>query len=595
MVLEELLRLPGTVLLESARRTDEDKHQLLFTDPLRTIACYVPQGLDEAFGTVDEALSAGMWVAGFVAYEAGHFLCLDESQGVRSDSPLLWFGVYEAPAHLDTVNLPEATPSPVVLEHALPFADYEQRIDKIKSYIRAGDTYQINFTYPLLFPAPDNPVGTYASLRKNQKVPYSAFLNLGNSRFVLSFSPELFFRKDGSTITTRPMKGTSKRGRTAQEDETLAADLQSDEKNRAENLMIVDLLRNDLSKIARPNTVEVKSLFETDVFESVIQMSSTVCAEVDPKIEIAQVFNALFPCGSVTGAPKIRSMEIIRELEKEKRSVYCGAIGYARPDGDSVFSVAIRTIEMDDLHARMSTGSGIVWDSDANQEYHECATKAAFLERTLADTPTSFSLIETILYDGRLQKLGEHEARIRQSSVYFGIPFDEKEFTRALERVVSGLGHGRYRIRLLLGQDGKFSAESTLLEDDRLNWSIVVSSQIADSSDAFLFHKTTIRDIYDSALVEAQQRGADEAILVNERGELTEGSRTNVFIRHEGVWKTPAQSCGLLAGIQRAETIREFDAQETIITPTDLFSADEIILTNSIRGKIRAHLLSPSL
>lgn len=385
------LRQPGTVLLD-ATRDDIDTGEgggWLFSEPIRELTARtgtdVPRLLEELQCAVDD----GFWVAGFLSYEAGY--ALEPSVfDAPSDGLLGWFGVFKEPHEIKATELPESTFWCGDVQYGIERAVYLEAIATIKEHIRAGDVYQINFTAPLGFRLSGDPIGFYRSLRNRQRVPYGAYLNLGDEK-VLSFSPELFFRiaavksKSGKRrITTRPMKGTTRRSPSEQEDDCLAEELLSDEKNRAENVMIVDLLRNDLSRISQAGTVKVPKLFSIERYETVIQMTSTITAELKEEVRLPDVFRALFPCGSVTGAPKIRAMEVIRDLEATTRGVYCGAIGYAGPDGSAAFSVPIRTAilrEGDDgsLGGRLGIGSGVVWDSDADSEYDECLLKAQFL------------------------------------------------------------------------------------------------------------------------------------------------------------------------------------------------------------------------
>ena len=331
---------------------------------------------------LDRVRAAGRYAAGFLAYEAGYALEPTVFAPPEAGSLLGWFGVYEVPERLgpDAAEGLLARAGGFALsppQFALEAAAYLDRVAAIREHIREGDVYQINLTAPFRFAFEGDPLGLYRALRRRQRVPYGAFLSTGE-RNVLSFSPELFFRMDGRRVTARPMKGTAPRGATPAEDDRLAAALAADEKNRAENLMIVDLLRNDLARVSEPGSVRVPRLFETERYETVTQMTSTVTATLRSAAALSDVFRALFPCGSVTGAPKLRSMQRIREREAGPRGVYCGAVGYAGPGG-AVFNVPIRTLELREGEGRMGVGSGIVWDSEAEAEYAECLLKARFL------------------------------------------------------------------------------------------------------------------------------------------------------------------------------------------------------------------------
>lgn len=383
-----VLRAHGTVWLDTARPEAEGANARgrLFTEPETILTARAAREVEPLLAGLDAHLAAGRYVAGFLAYEAGY--ALEPGLFAAPEDGLLgWFGVYDAPAEVDGAQaeaaLAAAAPAGIRdARFALDRADYRERIAAIRALIREGDVYQINLTAPVRFRLDGDPLGLYRSLRDRQRVPYGAVLNVEDAR-VLSLTPELFFRIDSGasrrTLTTRPMKGTVRRGASPAEDDRLAEALAADPKNRAENLMIVDLLRNDLSRLAAPGGVRVPRLFETTRYETVIQMTSTVEATLRDGVTLGETLRALFPCGSVTGAPKLRAMQRIRELEDGPRGVYCGAIGYAAPDGSAVFSVPIRTAVVRDGEGVLGVGSGVVWDSGADAEYDECLLKAAFL------------------------------------------------------------------------------------------------------------------------------------------------------------------------------------------------------------------------
>ena len=384
-----MLRQEGTVWLDTARRdVDSGSNEgLLFTEPLKVLAAGTASEVAPLLENLEEETARGNWVAGFLAYEAGYVL-EPSVFAPPADGLLGWFGVYPEPVRVsledaDTL-LSDGKKSRITnATFDIGPDDYAERIGRIRARIAEGDVYQINFTASFRFWLEGDAAGLYAAVRKRQRVPYGAFLNLGGEQ-VLSFSPELFFRVDGRQITTRPMKGTTHRSSTPAEDDQLAEALLNDEKNRAENLMIVDLLRNDLSRISEAGTVRVPDLFTIERYETVTQMTSTVQGTLKPDVGLSDVLQALFPCGSVTGAPKIRAMQRIRDLEKGPRGVYCGAIGYAGPGGEAVFSVPIRTAvlrhgEGGTMEGGLGVGSGVVWDSEAEAEYDECLLKARFM------------------------------------------------------------------------------------------------------------------------------------------------------------------------------------------------------------------------
>ena len=386
--LAEALRTPGTVLLDTSRPDDENDRVLLFERPERMLTAHRYAEVPEVLAAAEAATRAGRFVAGFVAYEAGyafelaHFPAGDEQREGRS--PLVELGVYERPQHVEVAALEDAlvgAGETARVENrcfTLGRATYRERVAQVKDVIRAGEVYQINLTAPTRFRFEGDPLALYRRMRRRQPVPYGAFLNAGGGRCVLSASPELFFRRDGARVWARPMKGTVRRGATPEEDRRLRRALAADEKNRAENLMIVDLLRNDLSVCCEAGSVRASPLFDVEAYGTVSQMTSTVAGRLKPEAGLAALFRALFPCGSVTGAPKLRAMQHIRRLEDAPRGVYCGAVGFAGPD-EAVFSVPIRTVELWGEVGKMGIGSGVVWDSDADEEYEECLLKARFL------------------------------------------------------------------------------------------------------------------------------------------------------------------------------------------------------------------------
>ena len=410
---------------------------------------------------------------------------------------------------------------------------------------------------------------------------------------VLSLSPELFFRREGKHMSTRPMKGTAPRGRTPREDARLRTWLAMDEKQRAENLMIVDLLRNDLGRVAKIGSVEVTDLFTVETYRSVHQMTSGISAELRSDMGLKDMLRALFPCGSVTGAPKVRAMEIIHELEPAPRGVYTGAIGHITPSGDAQFNVAIRTVVLDADGGEMGIGSGIVANSKADSEFEECLLKAQFLTRP--DAP--FALIETLRYERGtgFHLLERHLARLQTSAAYFGYPFAREDVLQALDREAALVETPVAMLRFLLAEDGTITVTSTAIQLPTKNtvWRFVISDQRLDEKDPFFYHKTTRRQFYDREM-ERQKAltGCDEVVFLNKKGELTEGTRTNLFVELDGRLFTPALTCGLLPGTLREELLDlpRAAASEAVLSPQDLLGAERIYLGNSVRGLVRAEL-----
>lgn len=582
-------RTTGPFVLLDDNRAGVGK-RLLFRAPLDIIACHDYGEVDALFQQLEAALARGHYVAGWIAYEAGYALepKLRPIAPVLSDMPLAWFGVFTtpdlAPAHADrggAVLVDDITPS-------VDKARYETAIAAIKNYLLAGDVYQINFTFPLHFSLQGWPDDLFTRLRRAQPVAYGAHIH-NEDWDILSLSPELFFQKRGPQLTARPMKGTAPRGRTLEEDRNIADALRGDAKSQAENLMIVDLLRNDLSRLAQPGSVEVPALFDIETYRTLLQMTSTVSAEIDTQAPLKILFKSLFPCGSVTGAPKIRAMEIIRDLEQPPRGVYTGAIGYITPERDMTFSVPIRTLTLkpDKRRARtwqgsLGIGSGIVIDSVADAEYQECLLKAAFL----TTAAPAFDLVETLRWqpDGGFLRLDAHVQRLTQSATYFRFTVDRDAIGVALADLAASLPPTPHRVRLLLSERGVIALTATPLSPAPESLRLCVSNVVINSRDAFLYHKTTARTPYQQALREAQAQGCFEAVLTNERGEVTEGSFTTIFVERDGVLLTPPLSAGLLPGILRAELLKSGRAREATLYPADLRSADRLYIGNSLRG-----------
>jgi para-aminobenzoate synthetase / 4-amino-4-deoxychorismate lyase len=578
---------------------------LLYTGAEHVVAAYTPDEVEQALEQVEAGLARGLHAAGFFAYELGY--CLEPKlrhlipDGRRA--PLFWLGLFRAPLPLDDPGTRawlgthaaagQATISDLTLSWTRD--DYDRAFAKVQDYIAAGDVYQINLTLKYRFAFAGDPVALYAALRRQQRVAYGALIHTGELD-VLSLSPELFFRREGKHISTRPMKGTAQRGRTPREDARLKTWLAVDEKQRAENLMIVDLLRNDLGRVAKIGSVEVTDLFTVETYRSVHQMTSGITAELRSDMGLKDLLRALFPCGSVTGAPKVHAMEIIRELEAEPRGIYTGAIGHIAPSGDAQFNVAIRTVVLAGAKGEMGIGSGIVADSKAESEFDECLLKAHFL--TKFDAP--FELIETLRFEHAqgFHLLERHLARLQSSAAHFGYPFSRDAVIAALDAEAARVETPVALVRLLLAEDGAITVTSsaiTLPTKDTV-WRFVISDRRLDEKDAFFYHKTTRRDFYEREMERQKALNAcDEVVFLNSKGELTEGTRTNLFVELDGRLFTPALACGLLPGTLREELLDlpRAAASEAILTPQDLLAADRIYLGNSVRGLVRAELIGP--
>lgn len=581
--------MPGTVLLHDNLNPNGQSH--LFTDPKEVLVAHDAESACAALARIAQAGKEGLWAAGYFAYELGFLFeeRLAKYLPARSETPLLWFGLYDAPKPFD--GLPEAPDG--TAENLAPttsFADYASAFGTVKNYIAAGDTYQVNLTFKAGFKLSGSPLGLYRRLAQSQKTAYGAYIHAGD-HFVLSRSPELFVSGTGDALSARPMKGTLPRAPLASQDAADRAALASDEKNRAENLMIVDLLRNDLGRIAEIGSVKVTDLFTVETYSTLHTMTSGITAKRRPDVTMLEILENLFPCGSITGAPKLRAMEIIREVEPEPRGLYTGSIGYIAPNGDFAFNVAIRTAIIDSAgNGTIGIGGGIVADSEAKSEYEEALLKLRFL----SDPAPPVTLIETLKWSPAegFVLLSRHLARLLASATYFGLPADAAEATTRLI-AESANWTAPMRVRLTLSESG-IEITAVPLPPNPEKFRFVIAAETLASTSVWLAHKTTNRAFYDQPRIAAHDAlGVDEVLFLNERGELTEGSITNLFIERNGKLLTPALSSGLLPGTLRAELIETGRAEETILTLADLHDADAIFLGNSVRGLIRAELLEP--
>jgi len=568
------------------RRSFRDAREALFAWSVEEV---VP-----VLARVDAALAGGRHVAGYIGYEAAP--AFDRACRVRPGStlPLLAFGIYDtAPA------LSEAPPPGAPARHSpwradTPEAEYVDKVEAIRRAIGAGDVYQVNHTMRLHATLEGDARDYYEQLRSAQNSDYCAFLDLGAFQ-VLSASPELFFRWRDGLLTTRPMKGTAPRGRWAAEDEALAAALSASEKDRAENLMIVDLLRNDLARLSGPHGVQVPQRFAIERYPTLFQMTSTVTARTRPGLGLADVLRALFPCGSITGAPKYKAMEIIAALETAPRGVYCGAIGYAGP-GEVCFNVAIRTVTVDRASGAMvcGVGGGVTWPSVAQAEFAEAMNKAQFLTRP----PPRYELFETLLLEsGQYVLRARHSLRLAASAVALDFRFDasiEAALEGALDAYAAERPTGRHRVRLRLARDGRVAIDgSTMGAADTEPVSVVLASEPIAREDRLLYHKTTQRELYERHL--AAHPGRFDVLLWNREGQLTEFTRGNLIVELDGRLCTPPLDCGLLPGTMRAELLDRGAIEERVIALADLDRATGLWFVNSVRGRLAVRLAAAPL
>jgi para-aminobenzoate synthetase/4-amino-4-deoxychorismate lyase len=576
-----------TCVFRDKDRDDSMEGWLVFREPKRFITAECPVDVPAALAALDDAVGAGDYVAGYVAYEAAlgldqAFRCQPPIEGL----PLVWFAVYGSVLHVR--DLPRADGASRAegdddyrfseWQPAITREEYVEALDRIHGYIRAGDTYQVNFTHRLFADFEGDAFAFFANIYAAQRSARAAYVDTGDHA-ICSASPELFFSLSGNRLVSRPMKGTAARGCTWGEDLIMQDRLAESAKDRAENIMIVDMIRNDMGKLAVPGSVNVASCYDIERYSTVFQMTSTV--ESEWEASVSDVMQSLFPCASVTGAPKFRSMEIIRDLEGDARGIYTGCIGYITPDRHAEFNVAIRTVVIDRRSGRASygVGGGIVWDSDPDSEFEECQTKA----RVLNERMHSFDLIETMRWDPDrgFFLFEEHMQRLFQSAAYFDFEFDEDQVQSVLRRVCDQLPREACRVRTLMGERGDVRVEYGPLCESQGPVSLGLAAVPVDKTVRYLYHKTSHREVYDAA--RASRPDCDDVLLWNEDGQLTESTFANVVIEKNGERLTPPVSSGLLNGTFRSHLVDSGKIREAVLTRDDLWSADNVFLINSVR------------
>ena len=543
----------------------------------------------------DDWRRQGHYLCGYVSYEAAAFYGFAVNQQDRDDKPLAEFGIFTTRRQLNAdetdaylVENAGREPWSMSVGGALDeaYEPYANNIAAVRRYLHCGDSYQANYTIRRNGHLSGSVAHFYQRLRSQQRVNFGAFLQTG-TRDLLSRSPELFFRKEGSTLMTRPMKGTAPRGATADLDRQEIASLKADPKQHAENIMIVDLLRNDMGRLAETGSVKVDNLCKVETYETLHQMTSEISARVDPEMSVERIFAALFPCGSITGAPKKRTCEIIAELESSPRGVYTGAIGYITPENDMCFSVPIRTLDVaKNGHYVAGVGSGIVYDSQASAEYAECHNKVEYL----SNLDTDLHLIEAFKFsttDGLLH-YDDHRKRLADSAASLGLPLTLDVLDEAVTAEVSGLTQD-VKVRVELHQDGSIVTSSTPLAEYHDQKTVCWADHIIDTRNNLLAHKTSIRGFYDDARVSAaKEKPIYDVLFSNDQGQVTEGSYHSVFIRVGERYLTPPLSAGLLNGVGRKLFLEQLGdrVSEVNFDRATLEQADEVLLVSSIRGVI---------
>lgn len=564
-----------------------------FRKPIQVITAWRAAEVVEALAQVEAQVARHeRWAAGFLAYEAAP--AMDSAFAVRppvGKFPLLWFGVYPEPQWVSNSAVAERAGEcaiPTIWQTTVAEDVYHRAIRKILDYIARGDTYQVNYTYRLQADAADaadeaegpvNPWPAFSTLVSGYPAPYAAFVETEDWA-VLSISPEVFFTLDGTTLTSKPMKGTAPRGRTLEEDRQMAEWLRHSEKNRAENLMILDMVRNDMGRVAWTGSVHVPEIFSVEKYPTVWQMTSTVRAQTDASLP--EILRHLFPAASITGAPKVRTMQIITELESTPRQIYTGAIGFYGPGRQAQFNVAIRTLLLDKQRgtAEYGVGGGIVWDSEPGDEWDETRTKA----RIIREPPKPFDLLETMRWtphEGWFL-LEQHLARLARSAEYFDYPLDQARLIETLNRAVEGFDGNAQMVRLRLARDGQLTITAQPLGQRPKPVRVILAQTPVNTADRFLYHKTTRREVYQRALAELP--GFDDVLLWNERGEVTESTIANVVVDLDGKRVTPAAACGLLPGTFRAWLLEKGEVGEGVVMVEDLGRCSAVYLANSVRG-----------
>ncbi|BDT69500.1 isochorismate synthase MenF [Comamonadaceae bacterium OS-1] len=568
-----------TALIDFADPHGGERVRHAFGTPLQTLVAHTLEQVKPLLDAVQAASAQGQWCVGYVRYEAAP--AFDSALKVHpADGPLAWFAVFDTP-----LPWPEpSTASAQIDWHSfIPRPDFDAAMDALHQAIRAGELYQVNLTAQMAGDFQGDPQALFAALQRAQPGGYAALLDTGDAQ-ILSVSPELFFDWRDGAILARPMKGTARRGADAQEDVALSAALRSSPKERAENVMVVDLLRNDISRIAEPFSVQVPRLFHTEALPTVWQMTSDVTARTRPGCTLAQVFAALFPCGSVTGAPKVQAMRMVKALEPTPRGVYCGAIGVVQPGGATTFNVPIRTVTLRGTQARCGIGSGITSDAQAEGEWQEWAAKQAFVQRASAP----FALLETLaMVDGSLRHREAHLARMQAAAAHFGTPWNLEHVHQTLQAIARP--QGAWRVRLLLDAQGQATAEAYPLEASPERVRLQLADRpLLEAHSEFVRFKTTRRAHYDAFT--PTQPGVFDTLLWNTAGEITECTRGNIALRLDGRWVTPPLACGLLGGIGRANALQAGRLEEAVVRVADLPQVEALAFVNSLRGWLAADL-----
>ncbi len=569
-------------------RLPDSKQWGIFTAPVKLLSCTKLKNVKNTLNELEKALEQGFYAAGFISYEAG--AAFDAAFPARplNDFPLVWFGIYDKAPEIFEPENEEIFAACVDLQPELSEDEYHTAIDEILNDIKAGNIYQTNFTFRLCGEQINDPWSLFKALFVRHPMPYAAFINTGDSQIV-SLSPEMFLERRGTSLFNSPMKGTIKRSCDPFKDSNNAGFLKTDPKNTAENLMIVDMVRNDLGRICTPGSIYVDPLFHVDSYATLHQMISTVHGEINQDTGFSRIVEAVFPAASITGAPKIAAMHRIHKLEKSPRKIYTGSIACIYPNQDFCMNVAIRTLVCSKNFTELGIGGGIVYDSGKNAELEEALLKSKFIHAAEPD----FQILETMLFENGIDDFDEHLNRMAKSAEFFNFRFNKKTAEKFVIKRIASLKTSapvKSRLRLLLNFKGELELQIFPLQTN--GWGkdsakIKLSKKHCSSKDLFLQHKTTRREFYNEHFHEAVDEGYDEIIFTNERGELTEGAISNIFVQtQDGSWYTPPLSSGLLPGIWRSGAITKLNAREKLLYIADLKNAKRIIIGNSVRKEI---------
>ncbi|MCJ1907634.1 aminodeoxychorismate synthase component I [Planococcus ruber] len=573
-------------LLFEFRNSEGKIEPKVFTDPVEILQTERLEEIPLMMEKIETALQKGFYAAGYLSYEAAPAFNSAMKVNKSAEMPLAWFGIFDQ-VHAQQAEFQEEEYSVSEWKMASSKSLYQEGISRIKTAIEEGHTYQVNYTERLHADFTGSDRSFYRQLARNQQADYAAYLDLGKHR-ILSASPELFFRIKDGTIEAKPMKGTAKRGRTLAEDKAKADELLTSEKEQAENLMIVDLLRNDISRLAKKGTVHVSDLYKVETYPTVHQLTSTVKAELQDSLAVFDWFTALFPCGSITGAPKVSTMEYIAALEQTSRDVYCGAIGFITPEKEAIFNVPIRTVVIDAEKetARYGVGGGITWDSTSEGEYQELYAKAEVLTARRPE----FQLLESLrLEDGKYPLIDYHMERVKNSAAYFYFPGNERKLRKQLKECAKAHPKGVYKVRLLLSKTGEIAVEAQKITPIKEPVLCQLALEPVNSQNPFLFHKTTHREIYEQH--ESEVEGVFTVLLWNEQGQLTEFAIGNLVVEMNGRLYTPPVENGLLVGTYRQFLLDTGKIEEKEIHKNDLAECDAIWFINSVRGWLKTKII----